>query len=66
MYKEEPQVNSWTKRGKKYQAKYLGALKELYGIDKDINHGKNANGRPGTDVISDLVNEKGNIILRNP
>jgi hypothetical protein len=49
---------AWQKKGKKYQAKYLGALKELYGrTEEEIieAEAQNSNGETRTDCIRGLA-----------
>lgn len=59
--------NQWVKRGKKWKARYMGALGSLYGkepVTDDKQHkqfsvkGSSTQGRPGADRSSDLVNKK--------
>jgi len=61
---------SWVRRGKKWKARYMGALKELYGMEagKHVQEhegigqlspqGGDANRGSGTDHIGDLVDKK--------
>lgn len=52
----------WMRRGKKYKANYMGALKELYGRaqhDKDVEAGRSPDGGSGTDSVGDVAEKAG-------
>lgn len=55
--------NEWTRRGKKYKAQTMSALKQLYGNmndDKDCqSETSDANGSPRTDSICGMDKETG-------
>lgn len=59
-------ANTWFKRGKKYKANTLAALKQLYGAknaDKDgREEEKKLSGTDGTNQVCDVV-EKGRISM---
>lgn len=50
----------WSRRGKKYKAKYLKALGVLYGKEaKEVRSDQHSNGRSGTNEISGLADKTG-------
>jgi hypothetical protein len=63
MKREIQEQYEWSRRSKRYKAKYMNALNQLY---KDVGDEDNTHGRSGTDQAIGLVNETGDKALRNP
>ena len=61
---QEPLINAWTRRGKKYKSKTFDALRQLYSKEANDEKGHSDRGS-GTNDSGDVVKEAGDPVLRN-